>query len=54
MRILIVAATDSEIASLAAHLDEGRKTSPNVKQFKHMQRQIAILTIGVGMVASAA
>ncbi|HJP91628.1 MAG TPA: futalosine hydrolase [Pyrinomonadaceae bacterium] len=54
MRILIVAATHSEITPFAAHLHERSRTGPNVKQYEHAQHQIAILTTGIGMVATAA
>src|SRR5262245_4292086 len=54
MRILIVAATDSEIAPLAAQLHERSRITPKVKQYEHKHHEIAILTTGVGMVATAA
>jgi|SRR5215831_9173781 len=54
MRILIVAATDSEIAPLAAQLRERSRITPKVKQYEHKHHEIAILTTGVGMVATAA
>src|SRR5262249_26547689 len=54
MRILIVAATDLEIAPLAAKLHERSRIAPKARQYEHEQHDIDVLTTGVGMVATAA
>jgi futalosine hydrolase len=55
MRILVVAATDVEIAPLVARL---HFTSENgvarIKQYSHAGHAVDVLTTGVGMVATAA
>src|SRR5215470_10700029 len=54
MRILIVAATDAEIAALAAKLYEGARIAPRAKHYGYKQHNVNVLTTGVGMVATAA
>jgi len=54
MRILIVAATDSEIAPLAAQLHEKSSIAPRAKQYEYERHDLGVLTTGVGMVATAA
>lgn len=54
MRILVVAATDTEIAPFAARLGDGSESGPRVKTYAHARRDIDVLTTGVGMVATAA
>ena len=54
MRILIVTATDKEIAPLATRLVGRSESSPRVKTYTHAKHGIDVLTTGVGMVATAA
>jgi len=54
MRILIVAATDSEIAALAAKLYDRARIAPRANQCEYKQHNVDVLTTGVGMVATAA
>jgi hypothetical protein len=54
MRILVVAATDTEIAPLAARLGDGSESGPRVKTYARARHDIDVLTTGVGMVATAA
>jgi futalosine hydrolase len=54
MRILVVAATDTEIAPLAARLGDGSKSGPKVQTYTQARHDIDVLTTGVGMVATAA
>jgi len=54
MRILVVTATDMEIASLVAMLGDGSQSGPRLKSHTHAQHEIEVLTTGVGMVATAA
>ena len=53
MRILVVTATDAEIASLAATLGDGSPTGPRVKTYKYAQHDLDVVTTSVGMVATA-
>jgi futalosine hydrolase len=54
MHILIVTATNAELAPLAANLGAGAQTGPKVKHHKHAHHDIDVLTTGIGMVATAA
>ena len=54
MHILIVTATDAEIAPLVEKLGDGSKSGPRMKTYKRAQQDIDVLTTGVGMVATAA
>src|SRR5438876_3227286 len=54
MRILIVTATDAEIAPIVASLGYESKSGPRLKTYAHAQCDIDVLTSGVGMVATAA
>src|SRR6266480_1461301 len=54
MRILVVTATDAEVAPLAEKLGDGSKSGPRMKTYKRAQHDIDVLTTGVGMVATAA
>ena len=54
MHILVVAATDAEIAPLAARLGGGSESDPRVKTYAHARHDVDVLTTGVGMVATAA
>jgi futalosine hydrolase len=53
MRILVVAATDMEIAPLVAGLRD-RPGGQRVKRYSHAAHDVDVLTTGVGMVATAA
>ena len=54
MRILLVSATDAEIAPLVAGLRFTSEHSQRIKQYSHGAHEIDVLTTGVGMVATAA
>lgn len=54
MRILIVTATDTEIAPLLAKLSYISQSGLRSKAYKHKFHDIDVLTTGVGMVATAA
>ena len=54
MRILVITATDSEIAPLVAKLTYKLQSGPRAKTYTHAHHDIDILTTGVGMVATAA
>lgn len=54
MRILVVAATEAEVAPLVASLRAAAGRSPRLQSFTHGTRAVDILTTGVGMVATAA
>ena len=54
MRILVVAATDLEIAPLVARLCRRPAGSQRVNSYNYAAHEIDVLTTGVGMVASAA
>jgi futalosine hydrolase len=54
MRLLIVSATDLEIAPLLAHLHPVADGGPGHKPYKYRTHQIDVLIAGVGMVATAA
>ena len=54
MRILVVAATHTEIAPLVAMLAGGTNARSQVKSYTQAQHEIDALTTGVGMVATAA
>jgi futalosine hydrolase len=54
MHILVVTATDTEIAPLTAKLCDGSESGPRVKTYAHARHDIDVLTTGVGMVATAA
>jgi len=54
MRILVVTATDAEVAPLAARLGEASQSAARVKTYTHGHNGIDVLTTGVGMVATAA
>jgi futalosine hydrolase len=54
MRILIVTATDLEIAPLVAKLQYTSESCSRLKTYTHARHEIDVLTTGVGMVATAA
>ena len=54
MRILIVAATETEIAPLVARLRYSADRDERVKAYTHAGFEVDVLTTGVGMVATAA
>ena len=54
MRILIVSATDLEIAPLLANLHDISTGNPTLNSYAHAGHEIDVLTTGVGMVATAA
>ncbi|HTM02240.1 MAG TPA: futalosine hydrolase [Vicinamibacterales bacterium] len=54
MRILVVAATDAEVAPLAASLSPASACSLRLRSFTHAHHGVDILTTGVGMVATTA
>lgn len=54
MRILIVAATDTEIAPLSVKLHETSRIAPRANQYEYGRHDVSVLTTGVGMVATAA
>lgn len=53
MRILVVAATDAEIAPLSAQLRGLGERGPRLKAYAHPRHEVDVLTTGVGMVATA-
>lgn len=54
MRLLIVTATDAEVAPLVAALTPAGGRSPRLRSFTHKADAVDVLTTGVGMVATAA
>ena len=54
MRILLVVATEAEIAPLVARLTDTSQAGPQMKSYKRAQHELDVLTTGVGMVATAA
>jgi futalosine hydrolase len=54
MRILVVAATDREVAPLVAKLRYVSDSGPRVKTYSYSGHDLDVLTTGVGMVATAA
>ena len=54
MRILVVTATDTELAPLVPKLHATSKCGPRLKTYRLADHDIDLLTTGVGMVASAA
>jgi futalosine hydrolase len=54
MRILVVAATDLEIAPLVARLRVRLPARQRLKRYTHAAHDVDVLTTGVGMVATAA
>lgn len=54
MRVLVVAATDVEIAPLMAKLSCSSENSSRIKQYAYAGHDVDVLTTGVGMVAMAA
>ena len=53
MRILIVNATENELAPLITRLGDGSKAGPTLKTYRHAQHDVNVLTTGVGMVPTA-
>jgi futalosine hydrolase len=53
VRILVVAATDSEIAPLAAKLHDLSEDGPRLRSYSYAGHDLDVLTTGVGMVATA-
>ena len=53
MRMIIVAATAVEAASLGARLGAGRERSSNVVEYAYAGHEVHVLVTGVGMVATA-
>jgi len=53
MRILVVAATDAELAPLVTSLEPLAGRSSRLKSYAHERHAVDILTTGVGMVATA-
>ena len=54
MRILVVAATDMEIAPVVTRLRHTSDSGPRVKAYTFGDHDVDVLTTGVGMVATAA
>jgi futalosine hydrolase len=54
MRVLLVTATELELAPLVARLTPASQSSERVRAFTHASHHVDILTTGVGMVATAA
>jgi futalosine hydrolase len=54
MRILVVAATDREIAPLVARLRDTSDVSQRVRRYTYAAHDVEVLITGVGMVATAA
>lgn len=54
MSILIVAATDLEVAPFAKELGEASKIHPRMKAYKYRQRHVHLLVSSIGMIATAA
>jgi futalosine hydrolase len=54
VRILVVTATDAEVAPLAASLSPAPRQSSRLRSFTHARHAVDILTTGVGMVATTA
>src|SRR4051812_36183977 len=53
MRILVVTATEAEVAPLVASLEPVPGRSSRLKSYTHARHAVDILTTGVGMVATA-
>jgi futalosine hydrolase len=53
MRMIIVAATAVEAASLGARLGAGRERSSNIAEYAYAGHEVHVLVAGVGMVATA-
>src|SRR3954469_25478953 len=53
MRILVVTATDAEVAPLVASLSPTAGRSSRLKSYTHDRHTVDVLTTGVGMVATA-
>jgi futalosine hydrolase len=53
MRILVVTATDAEVAQLVASLDPHTGRSSRLKSYTRHHHTVDVLTTGVGMVATA-
>ena len=53
MRILVVTATEAEVAALVTSLDPLSGRSSRLKSYTHQPHSVDILTTGVGMVATA-
>jgi len=53
MRILVVTATDAEVAPLMASLSPAPGRSSRLKSYTHDRHAVDVLTTGVGMVATA-
>src|SRR4051812_11621036 len=53
MRILVVTATDAEVARLVASLTPTAGRSSRLKSYTHDRHVVDVLTTGVGMVATA-
>jgi futalosine hydrolase len=54
MRILIVSATDLEMAPLVSHLRHVGDPGPRLKSYAYAAHDVDVLTTGVGMIATAA
>jgi futalosine hydrolase len=54
MRILVVAATEPEIAPLVSRMDNAEITASPAKKYRYNEHDIEVLITGVGMVATAA
>ena len=54
MRILVVAATDMEIAPVVTRLRQTADSGPRIKAYRFGDHDVDVLTTGVGMVATAA
>ena len=53
MRLLLVAATELELAPLVSRLTPAAPSSDRIRRFTHESREVDILTTGVGMMATA-
>src|SRR6187200_1562705 len=53
MRILVVTATEAEVAPLVASLDPVPGRSSRLRSYTYEQHAVDVLTTGVGMVATA-
>jgi len=54
MRVLLVAATDFELAPLVSRLTPAPHSSGRLRAFTHASHHVDILTTGIGMIATAA
>lgn len=53
MRLLIVAATDMEVAALSTRIGPSAERAPRIRSFRYASHDIDLLITGVGMVATS-